>query len=73
MIKDLEIECEYVDSIDGTTNHRLLKLRLLNVDNSFIADVDPQDIVMYQDITPLLEAIGADVVGEWYMSLGGQR
>lgn len=73
MIKDLEIECESIDGIDGTIHHRMLKLRLLNVDNSFLADIPAEEIVMFQDINPLLEAIGTDVVGEWYMSLGGQR
>lgn len=37
-----------------------------------ISDIDPKEIIKYQDIDHLLEAIGAERVGEWFMGLGSQ-
>lgn len=37
-----------------------------------ISDIDPKEIIKYQDIDHLLEAIGAERVGEWFMGLGSR-
>ncbi len=37
-----------------------------------LSDIDPKEIIKYQDIDQLLEAIGAERVGAWFMGLGSQ-
>lgn len=43
-----------------------------NLETSLISNLDPKEIIKYQDIDHLLEAIGAERVGEWFMGLGSR-
>lgn len=45
---------------------------LIDQSKACIADIDPRVIVKHQDIDQLLEAIGAERVGEWFMGLGSR-
>ncbi|MBV5334743.1 MAG: hypothetical protein JZU49_02935 [Sulfuricurvum sp.] len=45
---------------------------LIDQSKACIADIDPRVIVKHQDIDHLLEAIGAERVGEWFMGLGSR-
>jgi hypothetical protein len=72
MIKNLTLTCDYIKQVDSRLHDNQIKVTLENVNNDFIADLDTKDIVYGQDVTALLEAIGADVVGEWFMGLGSK-
>ncbi|MFA6629040.1 MAG: hypothetical protein WCS55_04655 [Sulfuricurvum sp.] len=39
---------------------------------SLLTEIDPKVIIKYQDIDQLLEAIGAERVGTWFMGLGSR-
>ena len=76
MIKKLEIQCDNmdVDAVRGGTVGHILRLDMLNVDEQFIGDLDPMDIVQNQDPAELLKAID-DVMDEgfimqWLKDLG---
>ena len=65
MIHELSIECEYITNIDSNYHSTLIKVDLKNVSNSFIGDIDAKEIVMFQDVKELLDAIGSDLILEW--------
>jgi len=44
----------------------------LEVARSLLTEIDPKVIIKYQDIDQLLEAIGAERVGTWFMGLGSR-
>lgn len=44
----------------------------LEAARSLLIEIDPKEIIKYQDIDQLLEAIGAERVGEWFMGLGSR-
>jgi len=69
MIEQLTIECENVD-IDTNYMDREVTLTIGNARSSFIADLEPSDIVQYIENKDLLEEIGCEEVANWLMEKG---
>ncbi len=63
-----QLEKDKVDIFEGIKRlkqeNEMLKTNL--------SDIDPKEIIKYQDIDQLLEAIGPERVGAWFMGLGSR-
>lgn len=60
--EDKKFMLRRIDQMDN--ENKMLKAHL--------SDIDPKEIIKYQDIDRLLEAIGAERVGAWFMGLGSR-
>ncbi len=71
MIKELTLVCGEITMIEtNRTLHGNVQITLNNVDTGFLPDVEAEEIVKFQDVGDILEAIGVEEVAEWLKEKG---
>ena len=71
MIKELTLVCGEITMIEtNRTLHGNVKVTLNNVDTGFLPDVEAEEIVKFQDVGMILEAIGIEEVADWLKGKG---
>ncbi len=71
MIKELTLVCGEITMIEtNRTLHGNVQVTLNNVDTGFLPDVEAEEIVNFQDVDMILEAIGVEEVAEWLKEKG---
>lgn len=71
MIKQLQVSCEEICKIerDSYSSYNIT-VEMLNVNNDFIVDIEAEEIVKFQDVDKILEAIGVEEVAAWLKEKG---
>jgi len=71
IIENLEIQCDEIELIE-TRRMSLGKIiiKMKNVHNDFITEIDAEQIVFGQEVDKILDAIGVEEVAEWLKGKG---